>query len=94
MQEIRTIYGEHNEFLTKIENARQQLWLIQKENLHHLSKDRQVDPWTQSCFDSIRTRCDQLKRDLSVLLQLTRCTIHDQSSPETTSDVENKYVNS
>jgi hypothetical protein len=80
--------------LTKIENARHQIKLCQKENLYHLLKDRELDPWTQERLDSIKKKYDQLKHNLNVLLQLTRTTIHDRSLSTTTNDDddENEYV--
>jgi hypothetical protein len=80
--------SEHIESMTKIENARHQIKLSQKENLYHLLKDRELDPWTQSRLDSIQTKYNQLKHDLNVLLQLTHTTIHDKSYDQT----ENEFV--
>jgi hypothetical protein len=78
--------------MTKIENAHHQLKLSQKENLHHLLKDRELDPWTQSRLDLIKTKHDQLKHDLNVLLQLTHITIHDKSSSINDNETENEFV--
>ncbi len=89
--------NEHVESLTKIENARHQIKLCQKENLYHLLKDRELDPWTQTRLDLIKSKYDQLKHNLNVLLQLTRTTIHDRSLSNTNNgddddDDENEYV--
>jgi hypothetical protein len=86
--------SEHIESITKIENARHQIKLSQKENLYHLLKDRELDPWTQLRLDSIKIKYDQLKHDLNVLLQLTHTTIHDKSSSSSINDdeIENEFV--
>jgi len=85
--------SEHIESMTKIENARHQIRLSQKENLYHLLKDRELDPWTQSRLDSIKTKYEQLKHNLNVLLQLTHTTIYDKSSSSINDDEsENEFV--
>jgi len=84
--------SEHIESMTKIENARHQIKLSQKENLYHLLKDRELDPWTQSRLDSIQTKYNQLKHDLNVLLQLTHTTIHDKSLTTDNDQTENEFV--
>ncbi|UJR09672.1 hypothetical protein I4U23_013906 [Adineta vaga] len=91
MQSIKTMTSEHIESVTKIENARYQLRLSQKENLYHSLKDRELDPWTQSRLDSIKTKYDQLKHNLNVLLQVTHTTIHDTSLLDASDDAENEY---
>lgn len=83
---------EHIEYMTKIENARYQLRSSLKENLYHSLKDRELDPWTQARMDSIKTKYDQLRHDLDVLLQVTHATIRDRSAPDTSEDAENEYV--
>ncbi|CAF1589499.1 unnamed protein product [Rotaria sp. Silwood1] len=79
IQSIKTMTNEHIESLTRIENARHQIRLSQKENLHDLLKDRELDPWTQLRLDSIKNKYDQIKHKLNVLLQLTHKTIHNKS---------------
>jgi hypothetical protein len=78
--------------MTKIEDARHQIKLSQKENLYDLLKDRELDPWTQSRLDSIKTKYDQMKHDLNVLLQLTHTTIHDKSLSIDDDEIENEFV--
>ncbi|CAF3653716.1 unnamed protein product [Adineta steineri] len=90
MQSIKTMTSEHIESITKIEDARHQMKLSQTENLYNLLKDRQLDPWTQLRLDSIKTKYDQLKHDLNVLLQLTHTTIHNKSLSVTDDDIENE----
>jgi hypothetical protein len=84
--------SEHIESMTKIENARHHIKLSQKENLYHLLKDRELDPWTQSRLDSIKIKYDKLKHDLNVLLQLTHTTIHDRSFTTNDDEAENEFV--
>lgn len=84
--------SEHIESITKIEDARHQIKSSQKENLYHSLKDRELDPWTQSRLDSIKTKYDQLKHSLNVLLQLTHTTIHDKSLSIIDDDTENEFV--
>ncbi|CAF0885930.1 unnamed protein product [Adineta ricciae] len=89
-QSVKTMTHEHIEYMTKIENARYQLRSSLKENLYHSLKDRELDPWTQARLDSIKTKYDQLKHDLDVLLQVTHATIRDRSAPDTSEDAENE----
>ncbi|CAF3197259.1 unnamed protein product [Rotaria socialis] len=79
LQSIKSMTGAHIESQTRIENARHQIILCQKENLYDLLKDRELDPWTQLRIDSVKTKYEKLKHDFNVLLQLTNKTIHDKS---------------
>ncbi|CAF0890762.1 unnamed protein product [Rotaria sp. Silwood1] len=81
--------SEHIESITRIENARHQIKLCQKENFYHLLKDRELDPWTQTRLDSIKNKYDQVKHNLNVLLQLTHKTIHNKSLSRNDNDIEN-----
>jgi hypothetical protein len=82
--------SEHIESMTKIQNALHQIKLSQKENLYHLLKDRELDPWTQSRLDSIKSKYDKLKHNLNVLLQLTHTTIYDKSLSINDDESENE----
>ena len=84
--------NEHIQSMTKIETAHHQIKLCQKENLYHLLKDRELDPWTQTRLDSIQTKYEKLKHQLDVLLQLTHATIYDKSSSINGDGTENEYV--
>lgn len=87
--------SEHIESMTRIETTRHQIKLSQTENLQHILKDRELDPWTQARLDSIKAKIDRLKHSLNVLLQLTRTTIHDKSLTKTddgSEDTDNEYV--
>ncbi|CAF3769939.1 unnamed protein product, partial [Rotaria sordida] len=90
IQSIKTMTSEHIESITRIENARHQIKLCQKENFYHLLKDRELDPWTQTRLDSIKNKYDQVKHNLNVLLQLTHKTIHNKSLSRDDNDIENE----
>lgn len=92
MDSVKSMTQGHIEYMTKIENARHQIKLCQTENLYPLLKDRELDPWTQTRLDSIKTRYDQVKQSFNVLLQLTHATIHDKSLSTNDEDGENEFV--
>lgn len=92
MKSIKTMTNEHIEYMTRIENAGQQIRLCQTENLCYLLKDRELDPWTQERLDSIKKRYDQLKHNFNVIVQLTHATIHDKSLSKNDEDTENEFV--
>ncbi|CAF0968425.1 unnamed protein product [Rotaria magnacalcarata] len=79
LQSTKSMTSAHIESQTRIENARHQIILCQKENLYDLLKDRELDPWTQLRIDSVKNKYEKLKHDFNVLLQLTNKAIHDKS---------------
>ena len=90
---MKSMRSEYIELVTRIENAHHQIRLCQKENLYDILKDRELDPWTQARLDSIKSKYDQVKHDLNVLLQLTHKTIYNKSSSSIDDDEsENEFV--
>ena len=51
------------------------------ENLQHIFRDRELDPWTQTRFEAIQNRVEKCKNDFASLAALiTQQTDHELSN--------------
>lgn len=76
---MNNMIGDAIEATNDIEEAKHNLKLAQRENLHNRLSDRALDPWARKRLEGINTRFEECKADFRSLATIACYNINDRS---------------